>query len=424
MIRFMMPFAVSAGVLLSAGAEALTLSHETRVDNPNPTNNDYFGSGVAVSDDWLLIAAQGADEAYLFDRNNLAAGGTLLPGAGNGTLTEWVDLNSRYAMVGAGDHGTGGRTYVYDLSDPTNIWWQLENPSGLGGDRFGFSIEITEDHALIGAPYHAAGGNGSAGRAYLYDLNDPGFHNNASYVPTAIEAPEASTVSWFGSDVAIGAGKFAVSTVGTSTQDGVVYLYDLATPGGTPVILNNPDGEYNDQFGTTIAMNDRFMAVGEQFDNDAGNQAGAVYLYDLLDPAFISNPLTYTPIKFPNPNGDDTDMFGHHLDMNDRYLAIGSLLDDTPTYGSDSGRVYVLDLEDIAAGLVAVDAPDAASATRFGSRVALSEDTLAVGNYFYDNQSGAVQLFSGLQPTTPDVPSPAMAALFALGVLGLRRFAQ
>ena len=86
-----------------------------------------------------------------------------------------VSVSGNLAIVGAYLDGTGGllsgSAYVFDR-DPGGSWSQVQKLTAdpaAGGDRFGFSVSVSGERAILGAHYSAATG-GRPGAAYVFDL--------------------------------------------------------------------------------------------------------------------------------------------------------------------------------------------------------------------------------------------------------------
>lgn len=98
-----------------------------RIEEPPLTNNsdaDRFGSAVATNGKFLVIGAKGH-----------------------------YDLGSNSVRTGV--------AYLYKLNGTTFEFIEtISMPDGIGanGDNFGFSVDVTEDDIIIGAPYHAVKG--------------------------------------------------------------------------------------------------------------------------------------------------------------------------------------------------------------------------------------------------------------------------
>jgi hypothetical protein len=166
-------------------------------DNPTPARTDFFGNSLAISGKNALIGAPlddtgGADagSAYLFDITTGALLQTIInptPASddsfgnsvaisGNNALigaplddAGGVDASSAYLVditTGSPPQQSPGTAYLFDIT--TGILLQtINNPTPANDDRFGISVAISGNNALIGAPRDATGGV-DAGSAYLY----------------------------------------------------------------------------------------------------------------------------------------------------------------------------------------------------------------------------------------------------------------
>ncbi len=148
---------------------------------------DYFGSSVSVSGDTAVVGAyfdddngDGSGSAYVFER----VGGAwtqqakLLAddGAWNDRFGSSVSVSGDTAVVGArynDDLGTdSGSAYVFEKVG--GVWTQqakLLADDGAEYHKFGWSVSVSGDTAVAGVPYYYDDlGNGS-GSAYVFDLN-------------------------------------------------------------------------------------------------------------------------------------------------------------------------------------------------------------------------------------------------------------
>ena len=104
------------------------------LDNPNAYNTsagDYFGYRVAISESYAIVGAWREDDA------------------------------------GGAD---SGKAYIYDNSTGA-LLHTLDNPNAYdtsAGDRFGYSVAITESYAIVGALFEDDAGGTDSGKAYVY----------------------------------------------------------------------------------------------------------------------------------------------------------------------------------------------------------------------------------------------------------------
>ncbi len=142
---------------------------------------DRFGISVAISGDTAVIGAFFDDvgagvfqgSVYVFTRNgatwtqqqHLVAS----DGAAGDQFGVRVALDGDTAVVGAYIAGNQGSAYVFTRSGTT--WTQQQKlvaSDGAAGDRFGRSVALDGDTAVVGANRDAVGATGDQGSAYVF----------------------------------------------------------------------------------------------------------------------------------------------------------------------------------------------------------------------------------------------------------------
>ncbi len=150
-------------------------------------DSDFFGSSVSISRDYAIVGAyldrvgingnQGS--AYIFhftgsswiQETKITAG----DGKGHDNFGNSVSISGDYAIVGAflsdnEENFHQGSAYVFHRSG--SLWTEhlkLIGEDGASQDRFGKSVSISGDHAIIGAFFDRVEGNTNQGSAYIYD---------------------------------------------------------------------------------------------------------------------------------------------------------------------------------------------------------------------------------------------------------------
>ena len=153
-----------------------------------PASGYAFGASVSIDGDYAIIGVPGDDDngdssgsAYVFKRDgtNWNEQDKLL--ALDGTEDDcfgWsVSIDGDYAIIGAPwgeDNGVfSGSAYVFKR-DGTN--WNEQDKllasDGTDDDRFGNSVSINGDYAIIGAPWDEDNGYDS-GSAYIFNEMEP-----------------------------------------------------------------------------------------------------------------------------------------------------------------------------------------------------------------------------------------------------------
>jgi hypothetical protein len=133
---------------------------------------DEFGHSVAIWDDFAIVGAHFDDSkgnkagaAYVFPRGT---GPWTLPpqkilaydGATDDLFGSSVSISGQVAVVGAPGNGAGGSVYPFEF-DTSGIGWtagaKLADSAGADGDDFGYSVRLSGDDLVIGAPGDGAG---------------------------------------------------------------------------------------------------------------------------------------------------------------------------------------------------------------------------------------------------------------------------
>ena len=213
---------------------------------------DYFGYSVALSGETALVGApwgtvgsnveQGS--AYVFVRSGAGwiqqAKLLATDGAAYDNFGYSVALSGETALVGApGGNAEQGSAWVFTRSGAD--WSQqahLTASDGAAGDWFGYRVAISSDTALVGSPQQTVGGNADQGSAYVFTRSGASWSQQAHL--TASDG--AAHDYYFGNSVAI-SGETALvgapgDTVGSNTLQGSAYvLHPLGRqlePAGAP----------------------------------------------------------------------------------------------------------------------------------------------------------------------------------------------
>jgi hypothetical protein len=202
---------------------------------PDAQAVDWFGWSVAISGDYAIVGAGGEDggdgdpienagAAYVFRRTGVNiwdAGVKLvaLDAQARDAFGDSVAISADYAIVGAYQHGgVGGAAYVFHRTG-VNTWdtgAKIMAPDAQANDRFGESVAISGDYAIVGTRFEN-GGDGDplvgVGAAYVFRRTGVNTWDSGA----KIMAPDAQVHDEFGNSVAI-SGDYAI--VGAAREDG------------------------------------------------------------------------------------------------------------------------------------------------------------------------------------------------------------
>ena len=189
-----------------------------------------------------------------------------------------VAISGNTVIVGAEDDddagSSSGSAYLFDVTTGNQLF-KLTASDGAEDDWFGRSVAISNDTAIVGAINDDDAGSKS-GSAYLFDVTT----GNQLFKLTASDAAEGDR---FGTSVAI-SGNTAI--VGAWLDNhvangaGSAYLFDVTT-GIELFKLTASDAAADDRFGVAVGISGNTAVVGAYGDDDAGSSSGSAYLFDV-----------------------------------------------------------------------------------------------------------------------------------------------
>jgi hypothetical protein len=411
--------AANAGAAYVFVRSGTTWSQQAYLKASNTGTDDNFGYSVAVSGDTLVVTATAEDSsatgvdgnqadnsasssgaAYVFVRSGttwsqqayLKASNT---GAGD-VFGVSVAMADDTVVVGArqeDSNTTGvnstpnesaansGAAYVFIRSGTT--WSQQaylkasNTEAGPGaGDYFGYSVAVSGDTVVVGAPYEDSSTTGvnstpnesaaDAGAAYVFVRSETTWSQQA-YLKAS------------------------------NTGAGDRFGYSVAVSGDTVVI----GAYYEDSNATGVN--------GNQADNSASN-AGAAYV-------FVRSGTTWTQqayLKASNTGGGD--WFGYSVAVSGDTVVVGAYGEDSNAIGvngnqadnseSNAGAAYVF----VRSGTTwtqqaYLKASQVKTGDNFGLSVAVSGDTVVVGAFYEDSSTTGVN-------STPNEGAPDSGAAY------------
>jgi hypothetical protein len=244
-----------------------------------------FGYAVAIKGLHAIVGAfgdaSGKGAAYIYFRdqggsNNWGLVSTVLDSAGvaGDNLGYSVAISDNYAVAGA-PNSTNGLSVVYQKITDTN-WGnaqRLTASDGTGGDQFGGSVSITDTDFIAGAPDKQYG--------YVFARTGSSWSEVAKLFSTSSQVSDQ-----FGSAVSIYGNYLSIGAQGQDSNQGAAHVYDK-TSGSWTSCLNSPLHEQtraaNDYFGRQSSIYGSYMLVGAFGDSSAASNAGAAYIYMLGD---------------------------------------------------------------------------------------------------------------------------------------------
>jgi len=220
--------------------------------------SDFFGQSVAINGDFVVVGAPGSNTrgvdsgaAYIFGRDQGGASNwgqvtKLSPSDGTGGDYFGFSVSAGFeeVLIGAyGDDDQGslsGSAYLFQRDEGGFDNWgllkKLMPDDGAGGDEFGYSVAISEERAICGAPLDDDLGN-SSGSSYVFGEDEGGTDNWGQM--EKFYASDAAAGARFGRSVSVftphvSVGAFLGSA--TALEEGEAYAYHAPEPAALGLI--------------------------------------------------------------------------------------------------------------------------------------------------------------------------------------------
>ena len=379
---------------------------------------DRFGFSSSISGDYAIVGSYGDDDngwdsgaAYIFHYDGISwtEEAKLLPNDGDeyDRFGYSVSISGDYAIVGAycdDDNGwDSGSAYVFRND---GMSWTEEaklTPSdGAECDRFGFSVSISGDDAIVGA-YTDDDNEWDSGSAYVFHNDGISWTEEAKLIPG-----DGTEDDYFGFSVSISgdcviAGAYGDDDNGRDSGSAYTFRYD-GTSWTEEAKLIPGDGTEDDYFGFSVSISGDRAILGACADDDKGLQSGAAYMFRYDGASWINE------VKLTASDGAAHDYFGFAVSIFDNYAAVGACHDDDK--GWNSGSAYIFGYDGFSwTEQTKIIPGDGVEDDYFGFSVSVSGDRVIVGSPFYYYGMGSAWV--------APVPELSSIALICIGMLSL-----
>ena len=244
--------------------------------------------------------------------------------------------------------------------EPFNNEAKVLRIDGAAGDNFGYTVGISGDYAIVGAPY-VDGSETYNGAAYIYTKSNDTWIAHKKLTASGIDT---ATYRYFGSAVSI-SGDYAIVGGPFNAQDAFIFVRN----GTSWEEQQKLDGSGILRFGYAVDISGSYAIVGNPSDF---NGAGAACLYHRIDTTWSLQ------IEVIPDNYEYGDNFGKSVGISGDYAIMGAPGDSD--YGADSGSAFIY----VQSGATwnfheKLLASDGATDDLFGSAVAIDRDYAVVG---------------------------------------------
>jgi hypothetical protein len=385
----------------------LSAQVETKLIASDGEAGDFFGRSVAIEGEYIMVGASNDDNekgtdagsAYIFQKVEDAWVETqklIASEIGDTAFFGYdVDIDGDLAVIGAcwsDDLGEKtGSAYIFRLEGSEWIEEAKLTAHDAGeDDRFGISVSISGNYAVVGSFFDDDNGSRS-GSAYIFKKEGASWTEQAKLTPG-----DGSTDDWFGVNVSVDGDYVAVGSRYNDnekgTNAGAVYVYKreeanwieqtkllpsegfdnvyfdvceidganlvvgawgdgtLETAAGAFYIFHNEEDSWllvdklfasdinmRDNFGRGVAIHGDRIVIGSFLDDDNGGDSGSGYIFRWNGAEW------YEEMKLLASDGDTLDNFGLSVDIDLNNVVVGARQDDDR--GVNSGAVYVYQLE-------------------------------------------------------------------------------
>ena len=378
--------------------------------------SDWFGYSVALDGETLVVGAYGdtiganfkQGSAYVFTRSGSTWTQQQKLIDPNGAMSDhfgWsVAVEGDTLLVGAMyDYTGGGKGSVYVFTRNGSTWTQQQEliaNDGEPGEHFGYSVAISGDTLLVGAPNDKIGANTDQGSAYVFRSNGATWTQQQK-----LFANDGGMTDFFGSSVALDGDTLLVGAHGDGPYNGArrgsAYVFTrISSRWAQQQKLIANDGEVFDQFGWSVALDGDTLLVGARDDNiGANSDQGSAYVFNRSGSTWTQQQ------KLIANDGEADDSFGIAVALDGDTLLVGAPFDQI---GANiyQGSVYVFNHPTCPTLTFApASLPSGASGTSYQQQITVSG---GVGPYQFSLSSGALP--PGLTLTTNGALSGVLPA--------------
>ncbi len=403
-------------------------------------SGDLFGFRVLVSGDSAFVASPAPldrpGKVYVFtdaggiwtETQQIAATPSIAPPPNWSDFFGWsLSLSGDTLLVGAPEvfnpmFGPVGGAYVFVRTGGT--WAQQQELLGADSGSFdwvGSAVALSGDTAFVGAPNH----NGTQGTVYIFARSGTAWAQDAELVASDGTSGDAHQ---FGGAVKCDGTTLLIGAPGPDYASTGVYApgeaYVFTNSGGAwseAQILQPDDGADGDQFGFSLALDGTTAIIGTPAANIGANaHQGAVYAFD-------GSGATWTQsAKVVADDGVAYDQFGQSVAMQGGNALVGGWSHNDDPNGSQPppkpGTVYLYSAARGQWNLAnEFHAGDGTNSDSYGWDVAIDGTTLLIGSQATVGANafqGSAYFYTPADPPVADVGPASLSFSLAPGASG------
>ena len=331
-----------------------------------PVTGDKFGISVAVDGGSVVVGAPGSNSnagaVYVFtEADGMWSQAAKLTASVPVTGDKFgisVAVHGGSVVVGAlWSNSNTGVVYVFTKPDTNGGWKDWDDPNkvdkaeltakltasdGAASDKFGISVAIDVDTVVVGAHLEDANDVIDSGAAYVFTKPTDAWTDNTE--GAKFTAPDGAANDEFGVSVAIDADTVVVGAhkhdTNSTSDAGAAYVFTRDSNSGKwgqPVKLTASNGDMEDAFGKSVAVDGNTAVVGaylNERDDGIAPSSGSAYVF-----ARTLGVWSQT-FNLAAPERNENDWFGHSVAIGDD----GTLLAGVPQDDGRRGSAYAINI--------------------------------------------------------------------------------
>jgi FG-GAP repeat len=283
------------------------------------------------------------------------AGSPATEASGGGELGWSVAISGSTIVAGAPYDPLSTQTgQAYVFNEPGGGWSGPQNQAAVltasllstansGEDLFGWSVGISGNTIVVGAPNYAGASRQDQGAAYVFTGPWSGTQTETAELLASDPSDDNMLLGWSvgisGNTVVAGAPN---RQVGSSTSQGAAYVFTAPWSGvqNQAAELTASDGISADEFGWSVAITGNTIVAGARQRNVGTKSAqGAAYVY--AQPAGGWATTSAFAGELTASDGDGSDAFGSSVAVSGTTIVAGALRHDAESSTADFGAAYV-----------------------------------------------------------------------------------
>lgn len=308
-------------------------------------------------------------------------------GSASSSFGSSVAIQGNTIVVGADKENSAGAAYIFTYNGST--WSQqakLKSSDIETNDVFGISVGISDNKVIVGAyGEDSTVAYSNVGAAYVFAYNGTNWNQEAKLL-----ANDGTDSDWFGEKVDIEGNTAIISARGdkdNGSSSGAAYVFKYDGTNWIQQDKITPIGaESGDYFGAEVAIKDSTILVGARSANTASSNGGAVYIFSYNGSNWAQD------FELTASDSESSDYFGSAIAMEGNTILVGAYREDEA--GDKAGAVYVYRKSNGNWNEeMKIMASDAIIFSDFGFDVSISNNIALIGSSGNESGTGSVYLF-------------------------------